>query len=91
MPGIQDYNFLLPLLQNNNVTPTGRWILTLEIMLDGIGKDISFALAILLSVLLAELLFSKILKSDTVIHCGMNSLVRTLMSLPKCDFPQTAS
>ena len=22
MPGIQDYHFLLPLLQNNNVTPT---------------------------------------------------------------------
>ena len=38
MPGIQDYHFLLPLLQNNNVTPTGRWILTLEIMLQFLLK-----------------------------------------------------
>ena len=35
-----------------NVTPTGRWILAFEIVLDGIGEDIRFALPVFSCVLL---------------------------------------
>ena len=52
MPGIPDNHFFFPLLQYNYITPTSRWVLTLEIMLDGIGKDISLTFAVFLSVLL---------------------------------------
>jgi len=38
----------------NDVAPTGSWILTFEIALDGIGKDVRFSLAIFLSVLLTS-------------------------------------
>lgn len=40
------------LFQYDNVTPASRWVLTLEIMLDGIGKDLCFPFAIFLYVLL---------------------------------------
>ena len=35
-----------------NITPTSCWILTSEIVLDGIGKDFCLSLTILLSILL---------------------------------------
>ena len=52
MEYVGQFHFFFPLLQNNNVTPTSRWVLTLEIMLDGIGKDVSLSLAVFLSILL---------------------------------------
>ena len=36
----------------DDIRPTGGWILALEIMLDGIGKNISLALTVFLRVLL---------------------------------------
>ena len=39
-------------LDLDDIRPTGGWILALEIMLDGIGENIGFALAVFLCVLL---------------------------------------
>ena len=52
MEYVGQFHFFFPLLQNNNITPTSGWVFALEIMFDGIGKDVSLSLTVLLSVLL---------------------------------------
>ena len=58
------------LFQSNNITPSCCRILALEIMLDGIGEHLSFALAIFLGVLLGANhdSFRAITLIDTVYH-----------------------
>jgi hypothetical protein len=44
--------FFISLLQFDNVGPTGSWVWTFEIVLDGVGEDVSFAFAVFSGILL---------------------------------------